>query len=111
MAAVNPAVFAPAGTVSVVGKATAALLLAKLTTKPPLEAALLSVTVHPSDPDPVIEPMMHERLAIDGVGVEVDMPEPLSCTTVVGRSAALLVMVTCPDAVPPAEGLKRTSRL
>jgi hypothetical protein len=91
--------------------ATAALLLAKLTTKPSLEDSLLSVTVHPLVPNPVIDPVVHERLAIAGVGAVVDMPKPLTCTTVVGRSAALLVMFTCPDAIPPAEGLKRTSRL
>jgi hypothetical protein len=59
--AVKPAEVDPAATVTVAGKTTAALLLAKLTTKPPLGAAALNVTVHPSFPSPVIDPRAQLR--------------------------------------------------
>jgi hypothetical protein len=58
--AVNPALLALAGTVTVAGTVTAALLLARLTLKPPLPAAAVSVTVQLSLPDPVIDALLQE---------------------------------------------------
>jgi len=58
--AVNPTLVASDGTVTVVGTLTAALLLARLTLKPPLPAAAVSVTVQPSLPDPVMDPLLQE---------------------------------------------------
>src|ERR1700683_5267412 len=51
--AVNPALAAPAGTVTEDGTVTALLLLARLTTRPPLPAAALRVTVQVSAADPI----------------------------------------------------------
>src|ERR1700739_162235 len=53
--AVNPALLALAGTTTVAGTVTAALLLARLTLRPLLPAAPDSVTVQVSLPDSVIE--------------------------------------------------------
>jgi hypothetical protein len=58
--AVNPALLASAGTVTVAGTVTAALLLARLTLKPPVPAAAVSVTVQLSLPDPVIDALLQE---------------------------------------------------
>jgi len=58
--AVNPALVALAGTVNVAGTAAAALLLARLTLKPPLPAAAVSVTVQLSLPGPVIDALLQE---------------------------------------------------
>jgi hypothetical protein len=58
--AVNPALVALAGTTTVAGTATAALLLARLTLKPALPAATARVTVQLSLPDPVIDALVHE---------------------------------------------------
>jgi len=55
--AVKLAVVAPAAAVTVVGTATAALLLDRLTAKPPLPAAAFRVTVQLSVPAPVREPL------------------------------------------------------
>jgi hypothetical protein len=55
--AVKLAVVEPAATVAVAGTVTAELLLARLTTKPPVGAAALSPTVHVSVPAPVIVPL------------------------------------------------------
>jgi hypothetical protein len=56
--AVKAALFAPAGTVTDAGTATAPLLLAKLTGRPPASAAAFSVTVQLSVPAPVIDPLV-----------------------------------------------------
>jgi hypothetical protein len=60
MLAVNPALDAFAGTTTMAGTATAALLLARLTLTPPLPAAVVSVTVQRSLPDPVIDELLQE---------------------------------------------------
>ena len=57
--AVNPALVAPDGTVTVAGKVTAELLLARLMVIPPLVAAALSVTVQLSVPPPVNDASPH----------------------------------------------------
>jgi hypothetical protein len=53
--AVNAALVAPAGTVTAPGTTTEGLLLERLTARPPVGAAELSVTVHASVPAPVNE--------------------------------------------------------
>lgn len=58
--AVNPALVAFAGTVTVAGTETAALLLDRLTSSPLLDAGALSVTEQVSVPDPVIEALLQE---------------------------------------------------
>jgi hypothetical protein len=88
--AVNDVLVAFAGTVTLAGAATAALLLTTLTTKPPVVAALVSVTVHTSVPEPVREEVMHESpLSAAGTGVplplraiNVDAPADESLFTV-----------------------------
>jgi P pilus assembly chaperone PapD len=52
---VKPALVAFAGTVTVAGSVTAALLLARLTLSPPLGAAAVSVTVQASSTHPVVD--------------------------------------------------------
>lgn len=55
MVAVNPAVEEPAGTVTDPGTLTAALLLDRLTARPPFPAGVVSVTVQESLPAAVNE--------------------------------------------------------
>jgi hypothetical protein len=93
----------------VAGTATAALLLARLTTKPPLDAVELSVTVQTSAPDPVRDELVQES-ALRAAG-ELVVPEPLKLTMVVPLGVALLVMIIWPDAVPAASGVNRTFKL
>jgi hypothetical protein len=109
--AVKAAVVAPAGTITVAGKAITSVLLVSLTTKPPLGAAALSVMVQVSVPNPVIAPLAHVSPETDGVGAVAVMPDPVNWTTFAGCVAASLLMVTCPDAIPAAVGLKCTCRL
>ena len=59
--AVNSALLAFAATVTVAGTVTAALLLARLTLRPPLAAAAVSVTVQLSLPDPVRDALLQVR--------------------------------------------------
>jgi hypothetical protein len=89
--AVNPALIAFAGTVTVAGTATAALLLDRLTLSPPLAAAEVSVTVQASVPDPVMDPLLQES-ALNSVGVEV--PVPLRTITAVPLVEELLLMLS-----------------
>ena len=58
--AVNPAVLALAGTTTVAGTVTDALLLVTDTLKPPLPAGPLSVTVQASLPAPVIDALLQD---------------------------------------------------
>ena len=53
--AVNEEAFALAGTVIDPGRATAVLVLERVTARPPLGAAALRVTVQESVPDPVMD--------------------------------------------------------
>ena len=78
-AAVNMALVAFAGTTSVAGTVTAALLLARLTLRPPLPAAAVSATVQLSLPGPVIEALLQES-ALNAVpaaaGLLNTVPQP-----------------------------------
>jgi len=85
--AVNPALVAFAGTANVAGTVAAALLLARLTLKPPLPAAVVSVTVQLSLPGPVIDALLQESAlnapSVVPVAVELTtaVPQPDSATT------------------------------
>jgi hypothetical protein len=85
--AVNAALVAFAGTVTVAGTATAALPLPKLTLKPLLPAAVVSVTEQASLPAPVTEGLVQE-IALNAA--ETAEPVP-----------ALGVLVTLPFEAPP----------
>jgi hypothetical protein len=71
--AVNPALVALAGTTTVAGTVTAALLLVRATLKPPLPAAAVSVTVQASLPDPVIDALLQDS-ALSAAGTAVPVP-------------------------------------
>jgi hypothetical protein len=90
--AVNPAVIAFAGTVTVAGAVTAALLLARLTLRPPLGAAAFSVTVQASVPEPVIDALLQESALNAAAGVAA-MPVPLRLITNLALVDELLAMV------------------
>ena len=89
--AVNPALLALAGTTTVAGTVTAALLLVKPTLKPPLPAAAVSVTVHASLPAPVIDALLQDN-ALNAAGTAV--PVPVRLTTAVPFVDELLWMVS-----------------
>jgi hypothetical protein len=86
--AVNPALLAFAGTVNVAGTVATALLLARLTLKPPLPAAAVKVTVQLSLPDPVMDALLQES-ALNApapavpvpVGFIDAVPQPVSART------------------------------
>jgi hypothetical protein len=101
--AVNPALVAFAGTVTVAGTVTAELLLERLTLKPPLGAAEVSVTVHASVPEPVMDALPQDN-ALSAAGALADMPVPLKPITIVGLVEELLVTVSFPVVVPAAAG-------
>jgi hypothetical protein len=103
--AVNPALVAFAETVTVAGTVTAVLLLARLTLRPPLAAAEVSVTVQLSLPDPVIEALLQVS-ALNAAGTGV--PVPLRLITAVPLVQELLWIVSCPVAAPVAVGSNRT---
>jgi hypothetical protein len=84
---VNEALVALAGTVTVAGNVTAALLLATLTLNPPLGAAAFSVTVQASVPAPVIDVLLQESAVSTGV------PVPLRLIIAVALVEELLAMV------------------
>ena len=89
--AVNATLLAFAGTITVAGTATAALLLISPTLSPPLPAAVLSVTVQASLPDPVIEPLLQES-ELNAPGTTV--PVPVRLITAVPLVDELLWMVS-----------------
>jgi hypothetical protein len=90
-AAVNPALVAFAGTVTVAGTETATLLLDRLTLSPLLGAGALNVTVQASVPDPANDALLQDKaLSAAGSGSAV----PLSPITAVGAVEELLVMVS-----------------
>jgi hypothetical protein len=86
--AVKLPVVAPAATVTLAGRLTAELLLARLTANPPLGAAPLSVTVQLSVPAPVID--------------ELPQLSSLNCGGVVPTWLAALSCKVNVAATPPA---------
>jgi hypothetical protein len=88
--AANPALVAFAGTVTVAGTATAALLLLRPTLKPLLPAAELRVTVQASVPAPVRDAVPQE-IALNAAGAAVLVP------------ALAVLAVLLPDVLPHPE--------
>jgi hypothetical protein len=107
MVAEKATLVALAGTVTVAGTVTAALLLERLTLSPPLPAAVLRFTVQASLPDPVIETLVQVS-AFSTPGAAALVPVPLRLITPIGFVEELLVKVRAPVAVPVAEGSKPT---
>jgi hypothetical protein len=89
--AVNPALVAFAGTVTVAGTDTAVLLLDRLTLRPLLGAAALSVTVQASVPEPVMDALLQERALNTPAACA---PVPLRAITAAPPVEKLLVMVS-----------------
>ena len=71
--ALNPALVALAGTTTVAGTVTEALLLVRPTLTPPLPAAELSVTVQASLPAPVIDALVQDS-PLNTPGTAVPVP-------------------------------------
>jgi hypothetical protein len=89
--AVNPALVALAGTTTVAGTVTAASLLVRATLNPPLPAAVLSVTVQASLPDPVSDALLQDKpLSVAGTAV----PVPVRLTTAVPLVEEVLWIVS-----------------
>jgi len=92
--AVKPALVALAGTVTVAGTVTAALLLDKFTLRPALGAAAFSVTVQASVPVPVMDALLQDSDFSSPIPVPVRLP-------VSGLLGALVVTVSEPAAIAP----------
>jgi hypothetical protein len=107
---VNPALTAPAGTVTVLGTITAELLLDRFTISPPLGADVVSVTVQTSVPNPVMAPLLQDSALNAAEPVPV-VPVPLKLITGVPDVEELLATVNCPVAVPAAAGLNCTFKV
>ena len=103
--AVNAAVVAPELTVTEAGVVTAALLLDRLTLKPPVCAAELSVTVQEFAPAPVKADVLQVSALSSTVGCAAPMPVR---TTRVGLLESSMVILSWPVAGPAAAGLKTT---
>ena len=104
-AAVNVPMVAPAETVTEAGTVTELLLLARVTTTPPVGAAELSVAVQASLPDPVNVEVAQES------ALRVTVPVPLRLTTVDAPVEELLAKVNDPAAAPAKVGSNCTVRV
>jgi hypothetical protein len=102
---VKGALVEPAATVTEAGTVAAVLLLARLTTNPPVAAAAFSVTVQLSVPAPVIEPL--EQVSPVNTGT----PAPLRLTAVDAPVDELLVTVNVPEAAPAVVGSNCTVKI
>ena len=95
--AVNPALVAFAGTINVAGTVTAALLLARLTVRPPLTGAAVNVTVQLSLPDSVIDALLQENV-LNAAGALVPVAAERSLShrnlTAGGRRANMTIWQT-----------------
>jgi hypothetical protein len=100
--AAKVALVAPPATVTWAGTVNAGLLLATLTAKPPLAAAVFSVTVQLSVPAAVIDEFAQLRPVSTGT------PVPLNWTSVEDPVAELLLIVSEPEVAPAAVGLNCT---
>lgn len=100
--AVKIALLAPAATVTEAGTLTSELLLDSPIVNPPLAAAVFTVTVQLSVPEPVNA--LLEQLN----PVSPGMPVPLRPTTVELPIVELLTIDSCPDCPPAAVGLNST---
>jgi hypothetical protein len=99
--AVKPALLALAGTTTVAGTVTAALLLSNDTLKPPLPAGPLSVTVQASLPAPVMDALLQDNALKVAAAV---VPVPVRPITAVPFVEELLWMVSAPVTAPAAAG-------
>src|SRR5579863_4632570 len=104
-AAVNEALAEPAGTVTEAGTATALLLLARLTTSPPLGAAPLNEAAQATAPAPVKLDELHE------IALRATVPVPFRLTVAVLPVEEVLSIVTVPVIAPPALGSNSTLRV
>jgi len=102
---VKPAEVAFAGTVTVLGKAKAALLLARLTTNPPVGAAVFKVRLQLSVAAPEREFELQVRALSPGV------PIPLTFAIDVGLGARLLVIIRGSVMLPDAVGVNCNLRV
>jgi hypothetical protein len=107
--AVNPALVAPAGTVTADGTVIALLLLARLTVMPPVPAAAFRVTVQESAPAPNKATLVQLN-ELKFVAPEA-APVPLRLITAELPVEELLVTANCPVAAPAAAGEKLTLKL
>jgi hypothetical protein len=105
--AVNPALVAPAGTVTEAGTVTAGLLLARFTVCPPAVAAAFKVTVQLSTPAPVHDVLPQISPLNPAVALAVS-PVPLRFTDVVALDDESLAIVSWPLAAPFEDGEKYT---
>jgi hypothetical protein len=94
----KPAVLEPAVTTTEAGTVTEELLLARLTVKPPLAAAVFSVTVQASVAEPVIEEFEQVMALSKG------RPVPVRLIALLGLMEELLLTVTVPLAAPATVG-------
>jgi hypothetical protein len=109
--AVNPTLVALPGTVTEPGTFTALLLLARFTLIPPLGAAAVSVTVHASEPAPVIEALVHERALNVGKVLPESAPLPCSLILVAGLTDVPVITLNSPIVSVEAFGLKCTLKV
>jgi hypothetical protein len=102
---VNPAEVSFAGTVTVLGKATAALLLERLTTNPPVGAAVFKVRLQLSVPAP------ERAFELQVSALSPGVPVPLTFAIAVGLGARLLVTIRGSVALPDAVGVNCSLRV
>ena len=111
--AVKLTLFAPDGTFTEIGTETERLVLDKLTLTPPLGAAPLSVTMHASEPDPVMDELLQER-PFSETAPAPDLPFPWSFTAAAGAvedvDEGLVRIFNCPVMSDAAVGSKCTFR-
>jgi hypothetical protein len=91
--AVNPALVAFVGTVTVLGTVTAELLLDRFTISPSPGAAAVSVKVHASVPGPVMAPLL-QYSALNAAEPVPVVPVPLRLITGVPVLEELLTRVS-----------------
>jgi hypothetical protein len=92
------------GTVTVLGTATAELLLARFTTSPSPGAGAVNARVHASMPDPVKVALLQESV-LNAAEPEPVVPVPLRVITDESVVEELLAIANCPVAGPAAAGL------
>jgi hypothetical protein len=106
------AVVAPAATVTDEGTVTVVTLLARLTTWPPVPAAAFSATVQETGVDTSSKLLSQLRPLTTGCPVPVRVIVVLEpADELVVPVDELLISVTVPFAVPPAEGAKLKARV
>jgi hypothetical protein len=106
--AVNPALLALAGTTTVAGTVTAALLLVNDTLKPPLPAGPLNVTVQASLPAPLIDALLQDNALKVAAAV---VPVPVRPISAVALLADVLWTVSSPVTAPAVAGSNFTFRV